>query len=116
MDRGAWQSAVHKVAESNTTEWLSLGIYQSNADKHLKSSFIVPSPIIALHLDEDTFPGSSDSKAFAYNAGDPGSIPESGTSPGEGNGNPLQYPCLENPIGEEPGGLQSMRSQRVGHN
>ena len=35
------------------------------------------------------FPGSSDSKASAYNAGDPGSIPESGRSSGEGNGNPL---------------------------
>ena len=35
-------------------------------------------------------------KAFAYNAGDPGSIPGLGRSPGEGNGNPLQYSCLEN--------------------
>ena len=44
------------------------------------------------------FPGGSDSKASAYNAGDPGSIPGSGRSPGEGNGNPLQYSCLENPM------------------
>ena len=43
------------------------------------------------------FPGGSDGKASAYNAGDPGSIPGSGRSPGEGNGNPLQYSCLENP-------------------
>ena len=42
------------------------------------------------------FPGGSDGKASAYNAGDLGSIPESGRSPGEGNGNPLQYFCLEN--------------------
>ena len=42
------------------------------------------------------FPGGSDSKVSACNAGDPGSIPESGRSPGEGNGNPLQYSCLEN--------------------
>ena len=42
------------------------------------------------------FPGSSDGKASAYNAGDPGSIPGSGRSPGEGNGN--QYSCLENPM------------------
>ena len=42
------------------------------------------------------FPGSSDGKASAYNAGDLGSIPESGRSPGEGNGNPLQYSCLKN--------------------
>ena len=43
------------------------------------------------------FPGGSYGKASAYNAGDPGSIPGSGRSPGEGNGNPLQYSCLENP-------------------
>ena len=55
-------------------------------------------------------------KASAYNAGDPGSIPGSGRSPGEGNGNPLQYSCLENPWMEEPGRLQSMGLQRVGHN
>ena len=41
---------------------------------------------------------SSDGKASAYNAGDPGLIPGSGRSPGEGNGNPLQYSCLENPM------------------
>ena len=44
--------------------------------------------------------GSSglDGKASAYNAGDPGLIPGLGRSPGEGNGNPLQYSCLENPM------------------
>ena len=42
------------------------------------------------------FPGGSDDKASAYNAGDQGSIPGSGRSPGEGNGNPLQYSCLQN--------------------
>ena len=44
------------------------------------------------------FPGGSDGKASAYNAGDPCSIPGSGRSPGEGNGNPLQYSCLASPI------------------
>ena len=58
------------------------------------------------------FPGSSDGKASAYNMGDLGSIPGSGRSPGEGNGNPLQYPCLENPmdggtwLGYSPWGLK----------
>ena len=42
--------------------------------------------------------GGSDGKVSAYNVGDPGSIPESGRSPGEGNGNPLQYSSLENPM------------------
>ena len=44
------------------------------------------------------FPGGSDSKVSAYNAEDLGWIPGSGISPGEGNGNPLQYSNLENPI------------------
>ena len=44
------------------------------------------------------FPGGSDGKASVYNAGDLCSIPESGRSSGEGNGNPLQYYCLENPM------------------
>ena len=44
------------------------------------------------------FPGSSEVKASACNAGDPGSIPGLGRSPGEGNGTPLQYSCLENPM------------------
>ena len=101
------------------------------------------------------FPGDSDNKASAYSAGDPGSIPESRRSPGEGNGNPLQYSwtslvaqtvkrlpimwetqvrslgqedLLEEEIAihssilawkipwmEEPSRLQSMGSQRVGH-
>ena len=44
------------------------------------------------------FPGDSDGKLSAYSVGDLGSIPGSGRSPGEGNGNPLQYSCLENPM------------------
>ena len=44
------------------------------------------------------FPGGSEVKASACNAGDPGSIPGMGRSPGEGNGDPLQYSCLENPM------------------
>ena len=43
-------------------------------------------------------PGGSEVKASACNVGDLGSIPGSGGSPGEGNGNPLQYSCLENPM------------------
>ena len=62
-----------------------------------------------------SFPGGSDSKESACNAGDPGLIPGLGRSPGEGNGYPLQYSCLEYPWTEEPGGLQSMGSQIVRH-
>ena len=61
------------------------------------------------------FPDNSVGKEFACNAGDPGSIPRWGRSPGRGHGNPFQYSCLENPMDrgawwavvrtEEPGGL-----------
>ena len=48
------------------------------------------------------FPISPDGKESACNAGDPGSIPGSGRSPGEGNGNALRYSCLENPMDGGP--------------
>ena len=51
-------------------------------------------------LNQGDFPGGSDGKASAYNVGDPGSIPGLGRSPGEGNGTPRQYSCLENPMDE----------------
>ena len=51
-------------------------------------------------VDFGGFPGGLDGKETIYNAGDPGSIPGLGGSPGEGNGNPLQYPCRENPHGQ----------------
>ena len=49
-------------------------------------------------IKRQTFPGGSDGKVSVYNEGDPGSIPGLERSPGEGNGNPLQYSCLENPM------------------
>ena len=49
----------------------------------------------------ENIPGSSDCKESAYNAGDPGLIPGLGRPPGEGNGNPLQYSCLENSMDRE---------------
>ena len=52
--------------------------------------------LLKLVLKVEDFPGSSDSKESACNARDPGSIPRLARSPGEGNGNPLQYSCLEN--------------------
>ena len=64
------------------------------------------------------FPGGTVVKNPSVNAGDsrePGLIPGSGRSPGEGNGNPLQYSCWETPWTEEPDGLQFKGSQRVRH-
>ena len=73
MDRGALQSTVHSVPESQKTE----------ATLHTHYLYL-------------GFPGGSDGKEIACNFRDPGSIPGSGTSPGEENGYPLQYSCLEN--------------------
>ena len=58
----------------------------------LQTTDSVPLPSAIL----EGFPGGSEGKASACNVGDPGSIPGSGRSPREGNGNPLQYCCLEN--------------------
>ena len=64
----------------------------------------------------ELFPGGSDGRASACNVRDPGSIPASGRSPGGGNGNPLQYSCLENFQGlRSLVGYSPWGSQRVGH-
>ena len=78
MDRGAWRAAVHGVTKSRTrlsdlTLFFFLKLY---------------------------FPGGSDGKDSTCNVGDLSSIPGWGRSPGERNGNPLQYSCLENPMDE----------------
>ena len=71
-------------------QWLTLFFWAP------KSLWMV---IVAIKLKILTgFPGGSQVKASDCNVEDPGSIPVSGRSPGEGNGNPLQYSCLENPM------------------
>ena len=62
------------------------------------------------------FPCSSIGKKSAYNAGDLGLIPGSGRSPGEGNGNPLQYSCLENPMDKGTWQATVYEVTKVGHN
>ena len=81
-DGGAWWAAIYGVTQSQTRlKWLS-------------SSSTCICPVILL----PGFPGGSDGKEFACNAGDLGLIPGWGRSPGGGHGNPLQYSCLENPM------------------
>ena len=62
--------------------------------------FEVCHDVFGSHLCGLVFPGGSDGKASDYHAGDMGSVPGSGRSSGEGNGNPLQYPCLERVHGQ----------------
>ena len=61
------------------------------------------------------FPGGAEVKVSACNSGDLGSISGSGRSPGEGNGNPHQYSCLENPMDRGAWWATVHGSQRVGH-
>ena len=71
---------------------------------HRKLLCLGPQVLLGFRLRDDLlllvqgFPGSSEVKVSACNVGDLGLIPGSGRSPGEGNGNPLQYTCLENPM------------------
>ena len=62
------------------------------------------------------FPGGSEVKASACNVGDLGSIPGSGRSPGEGNDNPLQYSCLENPMDGRAWQATDHEVTKIGHN
>ena len=73
-----------------------------------------PSPLQTHTVLSRDFPGGSDSKESACNAGDPGLIPGSERSPGGGHGSPLQYSCLENPTEKEAwwAAVQSLGSQK----
>ena len=61
------------------------------------------------------FPGDSEGKESTYSAGNPGSIPGLGRFPGEGNGNPFQFSCLENPMNTGACQATAHGLQRVGH-
>ena len=66
-------------------------------------------------MNKRSFPGGLVVKNPPANAGDAGLIPGPRRSPRGGNGNPLQYSCLENPMDKQPGRLQYMGRQRVRH-
>ena len=79
----------------------------------------LPTPFLTVKSQTSTedFPGGSAGKESACNAGDLSLIPGSGRSPGEGNGNPLQYSCLENSMDRGAWWtIQFMGLQRVGYN
>ena len=103
---GFWPGEFHGLyscKELDTTERLSLHIRKksSTVSKDWKPTRRNWGSLFMRCTLTEGFPGGSDGKASACNAGDPGLIPGSGRSPGEGNGNPLQYSCLENPMDGE---------------
>ena len=67
-------------------------------DKPITFTQVSEDPSLSIYLFLKGFPGGSEVKVSAWNVGDLGSIPGLGRSPGEGNDNPLQYSCLENPM------------------
>ena len=81
-------TSIHDYWKNHSFDYIDL-CQQS----HVCLCFLIVITLCCLH-----FPGDSDGKVSAYNARDLGSIPGLGRSPGEGNGNPLQYSCLENPM------------------
>ena len=91
-------SAVHGILQARILEWVSIS-YTRGSSRPRDWTLITCVPCIAdRFFSPGDFPSRSDGKETACNAGDPGSIPGSGRSPGEGNGDPLQYSCLENPM------------------
>ena len=97
MDGSPPGSSIHGILQARILEYVSSfssrGSSQSRVQTHL--SYLLHCRWVCYQVD---FPGGSDDKVSAYKAGDQGSIPRSGKSFGEGNGNPLQYSCLENPM------------------
>ena len=82
----------HKMGKSVSLNVISRSTFSSS------SHLFVGSLLMPIFDSVQSFPGDSDGKQSACNAGDPGSIPGLGRSPAEGNDNPLQYSCLENPM------------------
>ena len=80
-------SSVHGIFKARVLEWVAIAF---SSPKERQCQIMLKLPHNCTHL--------TCGKASAGNAGDPGSIPGLGRSPGEGNGNRLQYSCLENPM------------------
>ena len=76
-------------------QWVMIATTKKDLETELKIYYF---PLLCI---ESHFPGCWDGKESAYIVGDLGSIPGLGRSPGDGNGNPLQYSCLENPMDGE---------------
>ena len=103
MDRGAWWATVHGGhKELDTAEQLRL---------HTFICAIIYVYVLCLYI----YIERERASFVAQSEGDLGSIPGSGRSPGEGNGNPLQYSCLKNSMGRETWQTTVHRVKRVGH-
>ena len=115
---GRKQSKILAVFPKNYREWVCKIIKKTCVlFRFVNFSSFLKYIAFLIRKSPQDFPGGSDGKASVYNVRDLSSIPGLGRFPGEGNGNPLQYSCLENPM--DRGAwcrLLSMGLQRVGHN
>ena len=84
-------SSIPGILQARTLEWVAISFSKTHIETSTTKWKIIATTTLG-------FPGGSDGKASAYNVGDLSSIPGLGRSSGEGNGNPLQYSCLENPM------------------
>ena len=112
MDCKAHQAPLPTVFQARILEWVAIACSRASLQPRNRTPVYCMGRQILHHkrhlgslltlLDHPSlfggFPDGSEGKASACNAGDLGLIPESGRSAGEGNGNPLQYSCLENPM------------------
>ena len=97
---GILEGSVEEVASARTLKrrrHVNVKRWRDDSDKR-SSPLSFQVALDTLHSPIQDFPGGSDGKASVYNAGDPGLIPGLRRSPEEGNGNPLQDYCLENPM------------------
>ena len=104
MDRGTWRAAVRRVTRSQTRlKQLSTHVHVGSSLQHTGFPLVevreLSCPLVLPFTFQCSFPGGSAVKNLPASVGDVGSIPGLGRSPGEGNGNPLQYSCLKNPMG-----------------
>ena len=111
MDRSLPGSSVHGILQARTLEWVAM---PSSRESSQPRHWTDVSYLSLLHWKVGSWvpPCSSDGKESACNVGGLGLLPGSGRSPGEGNGNPLKYSCLENSKDKEPGGGYIPRDHR----
>ena len=102
MDCSLPGSSVHGISQARILEWVAISFSKGSSLPRDRTQVPCIAGRIFYKL---AFPGSSDGKESACNAGDLGSIPKSGRSSAEGSGNSLQCSCLENPM-DKPWGLK----------
>ena len=101
MDCSLPGSSLHGIFQARVLEWGAITFSEERDERRLLKKLVVEDDgrLIIIANNSGGFRGGSDSKVSVCNAGDLGSIPGLGRSPGEENDNPLQYSCLENSMG-----------------